>query len=111
MISAADGRFGIPERKQVIYQTYQNAVDAGDRNVYFVDGGTIYAPVGRGQCTVDDIHPQRCWLFDDGQCGGTGAARHSGAGGSRKSAAFVKRKAQVRLESEQGEGLCKSPFP
>lgn len=57
MITAADREFGIAERKEVIYQTYKHAVEAGDKNVYFIDGGTIYAPVGRGMCTVDHIHP------------------------------------------------------
>ena len=57
MITAADRKFGIPERRDVIYQTYKNAVISGDNNVYFIDGSTIYAPVGRGLCTVDHIHP------------------------------------------------------
>jgi len=57
MITAADRKFGIPERRDVIYQTYNNAVMSGDNNVYFIDGSTIYAPVGRGLCTVDHIHP------------------------------------------------------
>ena len=58
MVSAADGWFGeIPERKQTIRTTYENAIAAGEKNVYFVDGKTIYAPVGRGACTVDHIHP------------------------------------------------------
>ena len=57
MITASDRMFGIPERKEVIFQTYMNAIEAGDENVYFIDGDTIYAPVGRGLCTVDHIHP------------------------------------------------------
>jgi hypothetical protein len=57
MISSADRMAGTPERKAVIYQTYQHAIKSGDQNVYFIDGDTIYAPVGRGFCTVDHIHP------------------------------------------------------
>lgn len=57
MITAADRSYGIAERRAVIYQTYINAVNSGDDNVYFIDGSTIYAPVGRGLCTVDHIHP------------------------------------------------------
>lgn len=58
MVSAADGWFGeIPERKQTIRTTYENAIASGDKNVYFIDGKTIYAPVGRSACTVDHIHP------------------------------------------------------
>lgn len=47
----------IPARREVIRRTYQNAVDKGDKNVYFIDGRTIYAPLGQGNCTVDDTHP------------------------------------------------------
>lgn len=58
MITAADRMFGtVQERKQVIRRTYDDAVAAGDRKVWFIDGDTIYAPVGRGNCTVDHIHP------------------------------------------------------
>ena len=57
MISAADRMFGTPERKEVVYQTYKNAIKAGDQHVYFIDGDDIYAPVGRGLCTVDHVHP------------------------------------------------------
>lgn len=58
MASAADGWFGkMQERKATIRTTYENAIAAGDKNVYYIDGDTIYAPVGRGACTVDHIHP------------------------------------------------------
>lgn len=58
MITAADRYFGtIPERKEAIRATYDHAVAAGDKNVYFIDGDDIYAPVGRGYCTVDYAHP------------------------------------------------------
>ncbi|MBO5070851.1 MAG: hypothetical protein J6C37_10910, partial [Roseburia sp.] len=45
------------ERRAVIMQTYKNALQAGDKNVYFVDGQKIYESVGRDLCTVDNIHP------------------------------------------------------
>ena len=58
MVSAADCLNGtIPERAEIIRTTYENAVKAGDTNVYFVDGSTIYASVGRDLCTVDGVHP------------------------------------------------------
>ena len=44
-------------RQKIIKKTYDNAVAAGDENVYYIDGRTIYAPVGRSLCTVDHIHP------------------------------------------------------
>jgi len=44
-------------RKDIIRQTYLNAVEAGDRKVWFVDGGTFFGSEGRGECTVDGTHP------------------------------------------------------
>lgn len=44
-------------RRAVIKKTYDKAIAAGDRNVYFVDGNEIYKAVGVGLCTVDDTHP------------------------------------------------------
>ena len=57
MISAADRRFGVPERKAIIEATYRHALERGDKNVYFIDGMKIYEEVGADYCTVDDIHP------------------------------------------------------
>ena len=58
MASAADEKYGCNDaRTNTIIETYENAIAAGDENVYFINGRTIYAPVGRGFCTVDDIHP------------------------------------------------------
>ncbi len=45
------------ERKAIIAQTYENAKQSGDRNVYFLDGGACF-PDGVGEaCTVDKTHP------------------------------------------------------
>lgn len=72
MVSAADRSFGTkPERAAVIRATYENAVKAGDTNVYFVDGSTIYAPVGRDLCTVDSIHPNDTGFYMMAQAIGT----------------------------------------
>lgn len=60
MISAADLCFSEAkrkERKAVIYKTYKNAVDSGDKNVYFIDGEKIYSQVGVDYCLVDNTHP------------------------------------------------------
>lgn len=60
LVSAADRSFGEQERsarRDVIYKTYSNAVQRGDRNVYFVDGATIYSAAGADFCTVDNTHP------------------------------------------------------
>lgn len=44
-------------RRAVIEQTYQNAVAAGDRNVYYIDGETFFGKTDRGICTIDTVHP------------------------------------------------------
>ncbi len=44
-------------RKAIIYQTYLNAVEKGDKNVYFIDGLTLFGKDCRDACTVDGCHP------------------------------------------------------
>ena len=47
-----------PERTKIIKQTYENAVAAGDKHVYFIDGATFFADFpDRNQPTVDGTHP------------------------------------------------------
>lgn len=59
MISEADISHGElrTKRKEVILKTYQNALDRGDKNVWFLDGETLYEGAGIGACTVDGCHP------------------------------------------------------
>jgi len=57
IITAADRTLDKPARRSVIYRTYENAIKNGDQNVYYIDGSKIYEPVGRGLCTVDQVHP------------------------------------------------------
>ena len=46
------------ERREVIRQTYQNAIARGDKNVYFIDGESFWAnEEDKGTCTVDGCHP------------------------------------------------------
>ena len=45
------------ERRKVVYETYQSALDSGDENVYFIDGQTLFGNTDRDACTVDLIHP------------------------------------------------------
>ena len=49
-------------RRRAVYETYENALKRGDRNVMFIDGGTVFtealnltAPAD--SCTVDGCHP------------------------------------------------------
>ena len=44
-------------RWKIIHTTYENAVKAGDRNVYFVDGNAFFRDVAGEGATVDNCHP------------------------------------------------------
>ena len=44
-------------RRAIIKKTYDNAVAAGDWNVWFVDGRTLFGKADRNDCTVDGCHP------------------------------------------------------
>ena len=44
-------------RRAVVEQTYQNAVAAGDRNVYYIDGESFFGKTDRGICTIDTVNP------------------------------------------------------
>lgn len=43
-------------RAEIIYSTYKNALDSGDRNVYFIDGRKFFGDKG-ALCSCDDCHP------------------------------------------------------
>ena len=49
-------------RLEIIRATYANAVAAGDRNVYFLDGNTLTALCGN-EGTVDNCHPTDLGFF------------------------------------------------
>lgn len=42
------------ERRNVVFESYQNALKSGDKNVYFIDGLTL---IDSFECTVDLTHP------------------------------------------------------
>ena len=44
-------------RREAIQQTYQNALAAGDQNIYFIDGQNVFVTYGGNTCSVDGIHP------------------------------------------------------
>ncbi|MBQ7720530.1 MAG: hypothetical protein IJT56_08090 [Clostridia bacterium] len=44
-------------RLAIAHRTYDNAVKAGDRNVYFVPGKDVFEGLDRDHCTVDRCHP------------------------------------------------------
>lgn len=45
------------KRRLIIRKTYENAVAAGDGNVWFIDGRTLFGDVDRDMCVGDRIHP------------------------------------------------------
>ena len=45
------------ERREIIKTTYKNAVAAGDKNVYFIDGQLFFGEIDRTFCTNDCCHP------------------------------------------------------
>ena len=54
---------GVEARRAIIRKTYDNAVAAGDKNVYFIDGEKLFGPGGQNFCTVDGTHPNDLGFF------------------------------------------------
>lgn len=50
-------------RKEIILKTYRNALEAGDKNVWFVDGEKLFGSDMRDACTVDGCHPNDLGFF------------------------------------------------
>ena len=48
---------GAAKRREVIKRTYDNAVAAGDKNVWFIDGASFFGETDRHLCTCDCCHP------------------------------------------------------
>ena len=44
-------------RRDVVKRSYEQAIAEGDKNVYFIDGRTLFGDVCRDECTVDFTHP------------------------------------------------------
>ncbi len=49
-------RESIEQRKEIVYRTYVNAINAGDKNVYFIDGMSIFGDLAK-DCTIEGCHP------------------------------------------------------
>lgn len=45
------------KRRAVVRATYDAAVASGDKNVYYIDGGELFAGECWDSCTVDGVHP------------------------------------------------------
>lgn len=53
-----DGNYmNAQERFAVIKETYETALAEGDKNVYLLDGSTLFGENDRENCTVDGCHP------------------------------------------------------
>lgn len=44
-------------RRDIIRKTYENAINGGDKNVYFIDGERFFGDKERHLCTIDTVHP------------------------------------------------------
>ena len=44
-------------RRKIIMESYLKAIDKGDKNVYFIDGDSLFAGDEYDSCTVDGCHP------------------------------------------------------
>ena len=53
----ADDAPDTEERAAIVRETYENARKNGDRNVYFVDGRTLFGDTDPAICTTDRTHP------------------------------------------------------
>ncbi len=47
----------VKAQKKTIIETYNYALENGDKNVYFLDGETLYGGENACDCTVDSLHP------------------------------------------------------
>lgn len=45
------------ERREVIFETYRRGWNEGDRNLYYIDGPSIFRGLDGDACTVDGTHP------------------------------------------------------
>ena len=60
MISAPNIKFSYSawkSRREIIKTTYNNALANGDKNVYFIDGESLWGKECWDLCTMDTIHP------------------------------------------------------
>ncbi len=57
-------------RRDVILDTYRYAREQGDRNVYYIDGASVFRGLDEDSCTVDGTHPNDhgFFLYADALC-------------------------------------------
>lgn len=47
-------------RRSIVMDTYRYARENGDRNVYYIDGMSVFRGIDEDICTVDGTHPNDC---------------------------------------------------
>ena len=52
-----DGAKENEKRRQIIMESYRRGIESGDKNLFFVDGKTIYDPDYLDELTADGCHP------------------------------------------------------
>lgn len=62
-------------RREIVHQTFRNAWAAGDRNIAFIDGESLFAGLPRGECTVDGCHPTDLGFYGMARVIGEAVAR------------------------------------
>lgn len=55
-------------RRDIVLTTYRNAIDSGDKNVYFIDGEQFFGEKDRHLCTADGIHPNDLGFYRMATC-------------------------------------------
>ena len=50
-------------RNEIIKRTYENALASGDKNVYFIEGRTLFEGEEPDACTIDGCHPTDLGFF------------------------------------------------
>lgn len=53
----AIGKEQCDRRRAIVYATYKAALEAGDKNVYFINGTEMFPAEMKAFCTVDNSHP------------------------------------------------------
>ncbi|MBE6671604.1 MAG: hypothetical protein E7593_05315 [Ruminococcaceae bacterium] len=50
-------------RRRAIKNTYNKAIEEGDKNVYYIDGRYVFPEIARDLCTVDGTHPSDLGMY------------------------------------------------
>ena len=52
-----------PERDKIVRKTYENALESGDKKVWYVDGQKLLSGADISYLTVDNCHPNDLGFF------------------------------------------------